>query len=137
MYSHGESILWKQLYDDEGVIAAQPLAQWRHPRDSNVPRCKCLCGIEDAYPPLLLLLLSSLLGPHCLCCHLASSSPLGIIFAIVAIVAIIADVAVVAVIAVLAIACFAPAASTPAAIIIALAVVATTVLAVAIALVPS
>ncbi len=93
---------------------------------NDVPRCDCLCRIYAAHPPLMLLLLMSLLGPCCLCCHLASTLQFGVIVAVIAAVAIVAVVAL-----------FAPVAVALAANVIALVVVGSTVLAVANALVPS
>jgi hypothetical protein len=91
----------------------------------DIPCCDCLCGIYTAHPPPLLLLLMSLLGPCCLCCHLASTLQFGIIVTVVVAVAIVAVVALFAPVAV----------DLP--LVIALVVIGTTVFAVAAALVPS
>ncbi len=98
-----------------GVGAMAP--SWGQKR----PLPQFLCGINDAHRPRLLLSSLSLFSPCCLNCHLASLLLFGVIITIIAIVAIVAIVAVVAIVTA---ALFAPVTVAPAAVTVALAVVA-------------
>jgi hypothetical protein len=104
----------RQLYDDKGVIAAQPsvAASWASAGLMTAIVLHCLCcprhRLVSSLPPL----------------PLAALSLFGVIVTIVAIVAVIAAVAVVAIVAIVAITLFAPVTIALATVVVTLAVIA-------------
>ena len=102
-------------------MTRQPWAQWRCPGDNDVLRCNYLCRIDDAHPPVVVGGVVVALSLFLLLPSLLPWLPFGVIVATVA--------------AVVAVVLVDPATVTLATFVVALAVVATTFLAVDAALV--